>query len=63
MSFTIKCDKCGNEVKFHNGDSRLGDKIQIIPYITGRAFMEGWTVEGVDLYCENPNCNNEVFIK
>lgn len=63
MSFTIRCDKCGNENTFKTGDSRYGDKIEIIPDISGQAFMEGWTVEGVDFYCENIECNNVVETK
>jgi hypothetical protein len=62
MSFTVRCDKCGNEVKFHNGDSRLGDKIQIIPDVISNSWTGLCEVEAVDFYCENPKCNNEVEV-
>lgn len=59
MSFTIKCDKCGNFATFNTGDTRNGDKIQVIPDIH---FME-YTVNSVDIYCENDECNNDVELK
>jgi len=61
MSLTIRCDKCGNEMKFNNGDSRNGDKIQLIPDIRSVGW-EGWEVDGVDIYCENPKCNHDISI-
>ncbi len=63
MSFTIKCDKCGNEVKLHNKDSRLGDKIQIIPDVSTAWYDGSFEILSVDFYCENPKCGNEVETK
>lgn len=58
MSFTVKCDKCGNEAKLTNGNSMEGNKIQIFPSVKG----EGYEREavGVEMYCENPKCRNEL---
>lgn len=63
MSFIIKCDRCGNEVNLFNGDSRLGEKIQIIPDVTGHWQDGSYTIHGVDIYCENPKCNQEINLK
>jgi hypothetical protein len=60
---TIKCNKCGNEVKLENGDSRLGDKIQLIPDVVSNSWTGLCEVDAIDIYCENPKCNNEVEIK
>ena len=61
MSFTVKCDKCGNEVVFKENDTRSGEIIQIVPYVKWN--YSGYEVDGVDFYCENEKCNNDVFIK
>lgn len=60
MSFTIKCDKCGNELKLFNGDSRLGDKVQIIPDLMLNHGNGEWEINAIDIYCENPMCKNHI---
>jgi hypothetical protein len=63
MSFTIKCDKCGNEIKLHNGDSRNNDKIQLIADVGTDWIGRYEEVRSVDIYCENKECQNTIEIK
>ena len=63
MSFLIKCGKCGNEVKLFNGDSKAGDKIQLIPDVYSDGYQIGHIVNGIDIYCENPECRHEINLK
>lgn len=63
MSFLITCGKCGNEVNFYNKDSRLGDKIQIIPDVVSDWRDGSYQILGVDIYCENIECRHEVELK
>ena len=57
MSFTIKCDKCGNEHILESGAINR-EEIDFI-VLTDR---EGTTVVEIGIYCENKKCNNFIDI-
>lgn len=59
MSFTIKCNKCGNEQTFKNRNSEWKE-IEIV--VTTRGYM-GSVIDEVSIWCENPKCNNNIDIK
>jgi hypothetical protein len=64
VSFTIKCDKCGNEQTFKNYNSEW-KQIQVIVNTRSSGII-GYPSEEVDevsIWCENPQCNHSVDIK
>lgn len=54
MSFTIKCNLCGTEQEFKNGDSLHGDNIEVD--IEMEHSILGSDVKKVTIYCENESC-------
>lgn len=54
MSFTIKCNECGNEEVFKDGDSPYGDNIGID--ITEICGFQGCEVISKDISCSK--CSN-----
>lgn len=58
MSFTIKCDKCGNSQKFINNDYRRQDNIELEVGQRGYENM----VDRITVYCENEKCNHYIDI-
>lgn len=58
MSFTIKCNNCGEEQEMGQGDNRYGDDIEI--WLTEECGFQGCVVESIDLNCRN--CDNEINI-
>jgi hypothetical protein len=60
MSFTIKCDKCGNEQSFKQGDKARNTKIDMEIGMSGG--YQPYPNE-ITLFCENPKCNNMVDLK
>lgn len=59
MSFTIKCDKCGNEQTFKNRNSEWKE-IEITVFTSGYL---GTSIDEIQLSCENPKCHNGLEIK
>lgn len=50
MSFTLKCDKCGNERKLEVGSKRQENDIEI------------WNMYSFDIGVECWKCNNEANV-
>lgn len=61
MSFTIRCDKCGNEQTFKDGDKRFQENIKI--HLEEDCDYMGCTVEGILIYCGNDKCNHFIDIE
>ncbi|WP_243299113.1 hypothetical protein [Bacillus litorisediminis] len=59
MAFTIKCNECGNEQVFKEGDRRWQDNIEI------EAEQIGYqnAISHLTIYCENEKCNHWIDIK
>lgn len=53
MCFIIKCTACGQEQKFGDNDSCLGNKIEIKPAAWGGALY-------LELNCKNPKCKESI---
>jgi hypothetical protein len=49
MSFTIKCNKCGNEQEFTNESNKFQDNIGVDVYVRG-TYM-GDVVESIEIEC------------
>jgi len=61
MTFTIKCDLCGNERKIKNNDKvRDWEKVDLDILLCGD--YEQYPEE-IIFYCENNQCNNLVNLK
>lgn len=50
MSFTLKCDNCGNEQKFKTNDSAYGDNVSIEVYLD--CGYVGCNIESIDIDCQ-----------
>ncbi|MDF1511472.1 hypothetical protein Gp_84 [Bacillus phage vB_Bacillus_1020A] len=61
MSFTIKCNECGNEQIFTDGMSRWAENIELDVYVS--TDFVGATVESITIYCENRKCNKYIDVK
>ena len=61
MTFTIKCDNCGNEQKFEDYKSTW-DKIKM-NVITSPDGWEGTNIDEIEVHCENPKCENYITIE
>ena len=61
MGFTIKCNKCGNEQVFTNESKRWEENIEIDVDMSHT--FSGSTVNTVDIFCENINCNQYIELK
>lgn len=61
MSFTIKCDKCNNEMKIIDNKSYIDGIIDLYPYedIDSWGYLEK---SGLSIYCNNDDCKNEIDI-
>lgn len=60
MSFTIKCDKCGNEQSFKQGDKARNTNIDMEIGTTGG--YQPYPNE-ITIFCENHECNNMIDLK
>ena len=49
MSFTIKCDGCGNEEEFKEQESWCGENIELHPACWGGSIY-------LEVECKNPIC-------
>ena len=60
MSFTIKCDKCGNEQSFKQDDKARNTNIDM-----EIGMSRGYQPYPVDItiFCENLDCNNTIDLK
>ncbi len=58
MAFTVICNECGFEQEFNNGDSHIGDHIEIS--LTEDCDVFGCIVESIDICCDN--CDNEASL-
>ena len=58
MSFTIKCDKCGNEQIFKEGDNPIGEHIEIS--VTESCGFSGCEVVSKDISCNK--CYNYISL-
>lgn len=59
MTFTIKCDNCGNEQQFK--DDSKWDKIRMI-VVTSPEDWSGTNVDDIEIHCENPDCQNYISV-
>ena len=57
MSFTIKCDKCGNEQQFTSESHKRGEKVDVDVYEWNQR------IETIDISCNNLQCQNHIEIK
>lgn len=57
MSFTIKCDKCGNEQSFKQGDKARNTHIDMEIGMTSG--YQPYPNE-ITIFCENSECNNMI---
>lgn len=53
MSFTIKCDSCGNEEEFKEQESWCGENIELHPACWGGGIY-------LELECKNPICKESI---
>ncbi|MGX1434380.1 hypothetical protein ACUXCC_005636 [Cytobacillus horneckiae] len=53
MSFTVTCDKCGEQQKYKNGDRGFQNNIEI--EVTGFG-----DTNVLNIYCCNPDCPNQI---
>lgn len=60
MTFTIKCDKCGNEQSFKQGDKARNTDIDLEIYMSRD--YQSYPIE-ITIFCENHECNNMVDLK
>lgn len=58
MSFTIKCNKCGNEQTFeeHTERKEIDITVNTGGYMGGR-------VDDITIWCDNPKCTHNIDIK
>lgn len=61
MSFTNKCNKCGNEREFTSESKKYDEKISIDVYVTGS--YSGINVEEIEIGCTTLKCQNSIEIK
>lgn len=61
VSFTIKCNKCGNEQEFKHMGYKIQDNISVLPYVIGT--FQGDILDTVDIQCESSECDNEISLK
>ena len=57
MSFTIKCEKCGNKQTFKQGDKARNANIDMEIGLTGT--WQPYPNE-ITIFCENLECNNMI---
>ena len=62
MSFTIKCDKCGNTQTFKDFNS-MWKQIEVVVNTSTRGYSGETNIDDITFYCENSECNNSVDVK
>lgn len=60
MSFIIECSKCGAKQEFTSKSKNYEENISIDVNVKGTVI--GDTVQGIEIYCQNFNCNNSIEI-